>query len=200
MDKKPWLVTGALFLATVIVSTQISTVEISRAEEPAEQPTFVGVKKCKMCHKKETVGAQFRIWEESGHSGAYATLATPEAVEYGKARGIENPQTAPECLKCHSTAHALSAEALAASKITLEEGVSCESCHGAGSLYYKKKTMQGVTDGAIDATTVGLITPNEAVCVGCHNEESPAFEGFDLETYLEKIAHPRPEPEQVDAG
>ena len=157
-----------------------------------EDPQFMGVKKCKMCHKKVEEGEQFRLWEESKHSQAWNTLATDEAKAIAAEKGIENPQEADECLKCHVTAHGVAAELLATGH-AVEDGVGCESCHGAGGNYYKKKTMQAISDGEIEAESVGLITPSEEVCVGCHNEESPTFEGFDFEEASAKIAHPIPE-------
>jgi len=163
---------------------------------PATEFGYVGARKCKMCHKKEETGQQFQRWEESKHSKAFETLGSDKAAEYAAARDIKgSPQEAPECLRCHSTAFGMDPEALAASKITLAEGVSCESCHGPGSAYAKKKLMQRITDGEDDGAAYGLVIPSEEVCVGCHNEESPAFTGFDFDEFFEKIAHPRPSAE-----
>lgn len=153
----------------------------------------IGAAKCKMCHKKESSGAQYVKWQESAHSKAYETLGTPEAAKVAKENGIDgSPQEAAECMKCHSTAWGMSEEALAASKITLKEGVSCESCHGPGSAYWKKKTMQQIYEGALDGTTVGLVTVDKAVCITCHNEESPTFRAFDFDEAHTAIAHPVP--------
>jgi hypothetical protein len=38
----------------------------------------------------------------------------------------------------------------------------------------------------------GLRMPDEKVCTGCHNAESPTFKSFDFKTALAKIAHPNP--------
>ena len=169
------------------------------ADEAKSDFKYIGSMKCKICHKKESDGAQYTKWQSTGHAHAYETLGTPEAAEIAKARGISgSPQEAPECMKCHSTAWGMSAEALAASKITLEEGVSCESCHGPGSGYYKKKTMEKITAGTIDGTTLGLTMPTEAVCVACHNDESPGFKGFDFKEFFPKIAHPKPKQDAAD--
>ena len=72
------------------------------------------------------------------------------------------------------------------------QSVGCEVCHGAGDDYKKKKTMQGISDGTIDGATVGLIVPNEATCLGCHNSDSPSFTGFNFEERYKEIAHPKP--------
>lgn len=156
-----------------------------------EQRTFEGVARCRTCHRKAEEGDQFGIWEKSAHAQAYATLASEKALAIAKEKGIENPQTADECLKCHVTGHGVAAEFLG-SKYSIEDGVGCESCHGAGGDYYKKKTMEGVRSGEIEAASVGLVMPDSTTCTGCHNEESPTFESFDFDEMVKKIAHPIP--------
>ncbi|NNE09940.1 MAG: cytochrome C554 [Gemmatimonadetes bacterium] len=182
------------FLALAFIPPRAPNVSWAEDAE-AEKAEFTGVKKCKMCHKSEKQGEQFRIWTESKHSHAYETLGTPEAAEVAKAQGIKgNPQEAKECLRCHATAYEMTAEELASSKMTMEEGVSCESCHGAGSLYQSKKTMKALTAGEIEPASVGLLDPGEKTCIQCHNEESPNFPGFDYVKMYAKIAHPVPAP------
>jgi hypothetical protein len=158
----------------------------------AEDYEYTGLKKCSMCHKKDATGNQLAKWEAGPHAKAYETLATDEAKAAAKELGIENPQADPKCLKCHATAFSVMAD-LENQKITMEEGVSCEGCHGAGSGYYKKATMEGIAAGEIEAASVGLVVPDEATCKGCHNEESPTFKGFEFKEAVAKIAHPIPE-------
>jgi len=164
-----------------------------------DQRTFIGVARCKTCHRKPASGEQFRIWEESAHSKAYVTLASAEAKEIGAKKGIENPQTADACLKCHATGSGVAAEFLGP-KHDIADGVGCESCHGAGQDYYKKSTMVLIYKGELDPVSVGLVVPTEATCKGCHNEESPTFKGFNFEESWKKIAHPTPEGGSGDAG
>ena len=153
---------------------------------------YVGVTKCKMCHKKPEEGEQFKIWSESAHARAFETHGSEKAKAEAAKQGIEDPQAAPECLKCHATAFAVMDD-LANQKITLEEGVSCESCHGGGADYYKKKTMAAITAGELDGATVGLVKPTEETCVQCHTPEgNPFFKEFIFEERLAEIAHPRP--------
>ncbi len=158
----------------------------------AEDISYMGVKKCKMCHKKPAAGEQFRLWSESPHAQAFATLANEESAKIASEMGIDNPQEADECLKCHVTGHG---EGDLAAKILPENGVGCESCHGAGSAYYKKKTMKAIYAGEQDGAALGLTVIDEATCTACHNEESPTFKGFDYEERVKEIAHPVPEAE-----
>ena len=82
---------------------------------------------------------------------------------------------------------------LANQKITLEEGVSCESCHGAGGDYWKKSTMEGLFKGEIEPASVGFRMPDEETCRGCHNEKNPFHKEFDFAAAKAKIAHPYPD-------
>jgi hypothetical protein len=153
---------------------------------------YVGVAKCKTCHKTEAQGGQHPIWLEGPHAKAYEALASDKAKEIAKEKGIENAQKADECLKCHVTGHGAAAELLG-EKYAATDGVGCESCHGAGGDYYKKTTMVAVITGEIEAASVGLTLPNEKTCTACHNDKSPTFVEFDFEKMAAKIAHPIPE-------
>lgn len=164
----------------------------SEGEEQARE--FVGAGKCKTCHKSEKQGKQYPIWQESKHAKAYETLASDEAKAIAAEKGIDNPQAAGECLKCHIDAYGVDASLLG-KKYAKEEGVSCESCHGAGGDYWKKATMTAITAGELDGATVGLIKPTEKTCKKCHNEESPSYKPFNYEEMYAKIAHPVPAAE-----
>lgn len=164
----------------------------SEGDEPARE--FVGNSKCKTCHKSEKQGKQYPIWEESKHAKAYEVLASEEAKAIAAEKGIDNAQEAGECLKCHIDGYGVDASLLGA-KYVKEEGVGCESCHGAGGDYWKKATMQAITDGGLDGATVGLIKPDEMLCKKCHNEESPTYKEFNYDEMYAKIAHPVPPAE-----
>jgi len=154
----------------------------------AEEPTIIGVPKCKMCHKAKT-GDQFKIWSESKHAGAFETLKSEASLAIAAEKELGNPWEEPACLKCHTTQAFLGAELAAKTKYVIEEGVGCESCHGAGSAYKSKKVMKD-HDAAVAA---GLKLEGETYCVMCHNEESPTFKAFDFEARWAEIAHPIPE-------
>jgi hypothetical protein len=72
-------------------------------------------------------------------------------------------------------------------KIAAEK--QCESCHGPGSLYRKKKVMSD-RDKSVAA---GMWEPEKdaKICTACHNDESPTWDpakGFDHEARMEEIA------------
>ena len=149
---------------------------------------YIGANKCKTCHKKPKTGEQFKIWKEGPHADAYNMLSSEKALKVAKEKGIADPSKAEECLKCHSTYFKHKDQLDKKTKLTLEEGVSCESCHGPGSAYKKKKIMK---DQKL-AISKGLIIPNEKTCQKCHNENSPTMKEFDFEKAKDKIKHPRP--------
>jgi Cytochrome c554 and c-prime len=148
---------------------------------------YAGVKKCSICHKTPAQGEQFPKWQASKHSKAFETLGTPEAKEMALKLNVADPQKDGKCLKCHSTAYGHT-EAQVTQVIPLEEGVSCESCHGAGKDYLKLSVMKDVEA----AKAAGLNIPDEKTCLGCHNSENPFNKPFNYQERLEKIKHSIP--------
>jgi Cytochrome c554 and c-prime len=166
----------------------------------AAEHEYVGVAKCKTCHKKEAIGDQYGKWLDSKHSKAFKTLGTDKAKQWAAKAGVKDPQNDGACVRCHVTAYKVPAE-LVSAKFDRTEGVQCESCHGPGKDYRKKKIMMD-RDAAI---ANGLVIPDEKVCVTCHNDKSPAWDparytkadgtktGFDFKQAAAAIAHPVPE-------
>ncbi len=158
------------------------------------EPKYVGASKCKTCHKKELIGDQYGKWEKSAHAKAYQTLESDKAKQIAADKGISSaPHEADECLECHATAHGLSASQVAGKPLDVKDGVQCESCHGPGSDYKKKKTM---ADHAA-AVAAGLWEPGKdaSICTKCHNERSPTWDpavGFDFEARKKEIEHKIP--------
>lgn len=195
MKRFTWLavillgVTTALWLGgqvTAVAQDQAAPKEV--AKEAAKVHGFLGVQECKTCHTAEAKGAQFPKWEASKHAQAYKALLTDQAKQISATKGIkEAPEKAPQCLKCHVTGYGAKAELLGP-KYTVEEGVGCESCHGAAADWKKlhSKDVPG-------ATAAGMIKPSdEKMCKTCHNEESPTYKVFNHAEALAKITHPLP--------
>lgn len=158
-----------------------------------DKHTFIGVKKCGMCHKKDAIGEQLKIWKDSKHANAFETLQTAEADKIATEKGFKTKAVeTPECLVCHATGYDLDASMLG-KKFKIEEGIQCESCHGAGSSYKSKKTMKDHAKAIAKGLTE--YKDNEAIkaqCETCHNEKSPTFKPFDFEKRWAEIAHPIP--------
>jgi len=153
--------------------------------------TYVGAETCGMCHKSEKQGSQLSIWKASAHSKAYEVLKTAEADSIAKAKGLStNAVLSEACLKCHVSGYNINAS-LKTAKFKMEDGVQCETCHGAGSAYKDMKIMK---DKNL-AIQKGLIVPDklEEFCVSCHNNESPTFVKMDINEAWDKIKHNIPQ-------
>ena len=170
----------------------------------AAERNFVGAKKCKVCHGKELMGDQHAAWRMGPHGQAFTSLYTTRASEIAKRMGLSTAaNTSPECLSCHSTADRID-QARAAYEVKREDGVQCESCHGPGHEYRKKKIMSDRKKS--EAAGLWRADRDPSICVKCHNADSPTFDenrytladgshaGFDFEQARERIAHPIPEP------
>lgn len=153
----------------------------------AAQHKYVGVAKCRLCHMNAKLGGDnYNAWKASRHAHAYETLATEPAKAKAKELNIADPQTSERCVKCHVTAYGVDA-ALVGPTVKNEDGIGCERCHGAGSDYMSLEVMRDRKA----AVAKGLVVPDEKLCRGCHNEESPFYKPFDYKTFVEKIAHPK---------
>ncbi len=183
MKKAIIVVLGAVFALTLL------TTHVSAQKDQAK---YIGEKKCNVCHKSAKRGNQQKVWMEGPHSKAYEVLATEEAKAAAKKVGVEgNPQESPKCLKCHVTAYEEPASVKEAS-LTMEEGISCEACHGPGSLYKSLKVMKAMYEGTQDFAAVGAIEPTAETCKKCHNSESPTYKEMDFAAAMQTIAHPVP--------
>lgn len=178
-------------------------------EARAAVPSYIGVKACSKCHKKKKEGEQLGIWKKSEHAKAYRTLAGEKAKKQAAQLGVAgDPQQAAACLVCHTTAFGAPANRLK-KRFKMEDGVQCETCHGAGSKYKKKKTMKLISkergpDKKGDSPTAGktgLVIPDENTCKTCHAKETkrngqvfknPSYKAFDFKEMYEKIKHEKP--------
>ena len=152
---------------------------------------YIGAEKCKTCHNKPASGDQYVKWAASKHAKALASLSSQASKDYAKKNGIADASKEPKCLKCHTTFDYV-AENLR-SGITAAEGVSCESCHGPGSVYKSPVIMRNKKQ----AMANGLVEPKSELCVKCHNKENPFFKEFNYEAAKAKITHPDPTRKKV---
>jgi hypothetical protein len=173
------MVNKSLFLAMCLIFLAGTTIT-------AQDFQYIGAAKCKMCHNKPATGEQFKIWSEGPHANAMKSLSSEQSMAIAKEKGIADPTTDPSCIKCHSTYGSID-QALNMG-VKMDEGVSCETCHGPGSKYKSNAIMKS-REKSIEN---GLIIPDEKLCKECHNEESPTYKGFNYEEALKQIAHPNP--------
>ena len=132
---------------------------------------YVGVNKCKMCHLK-----QYKAWQETKHASALVFLQKADAkaaADMAARLKVELKGPAAQndaCVTCHVTGFKLAGGYPAAdsAKTAGVSNVTCESCHGPGSLHVaaamadKKKLINKA------------VTAN--MCTQCHTAVmSPAF-------------------------
>jgi len=113
---------------------------------------------------------EYTIWAgQDKHSRAYAVLSNPVSVRMGEILGIGPPSKADKCLACHALNER--PEMRAQTFQTIEDGVSCESCHGPAVGWLGPHTLKNQTHeqniklGMYD--TRDLVKRSER-CLSCH--------------------------------
>ena len=175
----------------------------ARQADKPKPNRYMGADTCKACHANDDSGNQFKVWSGMGHAQAYARLATEEAKAVAEKLGIEDPQKADQCLRCHATAWGEPEENVKKG-FKFEDGVSCESCHGPGENHRKarlKAMMSGEAAEGYSTVPEGeiIVAPTHATCLRCHNKDNPTFESFCYFTYRDKIRHLDPRKPRTEA-
>jgi hypothetical protein len=153
---------------------------------------YVGAMACKGCHNLPTKGKQFDKWAASKHAIAYKTLASEASKALATKMDIADSQKSDKCLPCHITGYGV-ADSLKGAKYLIDEGVTCEACHGPGEKY---KTMNIMKDKAL-AMKNGLIEPTKELCITCHNKQSPTYKEFKFEEAVKAIDHSYPKKQET---
>lgn len=173
--------------------TIVAQVVATRPSLGDEQYSYVGSKKCKMCHMKS-----HKTWAKTEMGMAFNTLKPGEAKEAKEKHNLDVDKDYTReaaCVKCHTTGYGQEGgyvmpdlddkKAVRAAK--KREGVGCESCHGPGSEYVKvfKEIMMSSRKYKVEELyAVGLRKIEESTCTACHNDESPTVDSgtpFDFE-------------------
>jgi len=177
---------------TTKAETEADTAKKEAAKEDTTKVVhkYIGTAKCKMCHNAEKKGKIYDKWAATKHATAYPTLANEQSKGIATKMGIKDAQKDKKCLKCHVTGY----EQPTTDKYSMEEGVTCEACHGPGEHYWSMKVMQNKEL----AVKNGLVEPTEELCVACHNKESPTYKAFKYEEAYKLVEHHPPPPEKKE--
>ena len=160
------------FLALLSAAATLAVLEATPASAgPAAK--FIGVGSCSTssCHGGKTTGNEMKVWSEKDpHATAFEKLSEEKGVKIAKAVGVEAPEEDEACLGCHATAGKEPA-ARREKTALFEDGVGCESCHGAGSVYKDEKHQKdhawAVANGMIDISSKDV---RKATCDTCHGK------------------------------
>lgn len=178
---------ASIVLLAIVVFAFVLPVQVS-----AQPYGYEGSSVCGTCHKTEKQGSQLKIWQESAHANAYKTLQTPEADKVAMAKYNKKAVDSPGCLKCHTSGYDADKKLIGA-KFKVEDGVQCETCHGAGSAYKTLKIMKSKEESIKNGLVIWKNDAEiKAACVKCHNPESPTYKEFNFDKMWAKIAHPVP--------
>lgn len=160
--------------------------------------SYVGTGSCSSsnCHgsvnpRKATnvLQNEYYTWSKyDRHAKAYAILLEADAKKIAHNLGTSSPEKDPLCLRCHATY--VADEKMKGEKYRIEDGVTCESCHGAGSGWLSSHAISGAThkknveNGLKDLDS---LSARAGTCLECHY-------GSDNQTVNHKLygaGHPR---------
>jgi hypothetical protein len=168
----------------VMTTQDTAAVKDTTKQETKVVHKYIGTAKCKMCHNSEAKGKIYDKWVATGHANAYKTLLNEQSIAIAKKMGIDDTSKSDKCLRCHVAGY----KEPSADKYTMEEGVTCEACHGPGSDYWTMKIMQNKKT----AMANGLVEPSEELCVKCHNKDSPTYKPFKYADAYKLVEHHAP--------
>jgi hypothetical protein len=148
---------------------------------------FIGAAGCQSSSCHGGAGAkrsQFLTWiKEDFHSRAYAVLVTARSARMAETLGLPAAQTSNRCTICHSPLQGVEPARLAKTA-QVDEGVSCESCHGAAGQWLRGHTRKDwtyPTDIGAGMRDLRNFYVRANTCVACHQ---------NLEADLLAAGHP----------
>jgi hypothetical protein len=150
MNPKRAAAAAAAFAAVlaVLVGTRIFA--------QGEGAGYAGPKRCKKCHLKEHKGM-----EGEGHAHAFSVL---KEEDWGRT----DERTKKACLACHTTGYGRPTGFVSAAATPELAGVSCEACHGPGSVHAGREKTENERIKAAGGD-LGIRRSDGGACLFCHN-------------------------------
>jgi len=162
------------------------------AQHPARPPLpyrssdkSMGVVTCAsaLCHgsvepfkESNVLQTEYVTWSRvDKHARAYKVLFNERSARIAKNLGLGNAYAEKICLDCHT--HNI-ATARRGARFQLDDGVSCEACHGPSERWLSKHAEEGATHaGNRDAGLYPTDDPVERarLCLSCHFGNSDRF-------------------------
>lgn len=151
---------------------------LSRAD-PKVPHRFMGTGSCSSsnCHGSvaprkgsNVLQNEYYTWSKhDAHSRAYTALTRPDAQRMARHLHLGDPTKVKLCLDCHTTY--VADTSLRGERYSMEDGVSCESCHGPAESWLSSHAATGATheqnlsQGLLDTLS---LEKRAALCLSCH--------------------------------
>lgn len=172
---------GAALLGAVLLIAAATALLVNAATAaPPAQSRFEGVASCAgtTCHgRMEADGAIVRQdelmrWQEpstpgGAHSRAFAILSSRRSRQIAATLGLGDPTGAPACLGCHATP----ADGGQGRRFLVDDGVSCEACHGPAAGWIASHYAVGANHAdnvARGMTPLDRAETRAGLCLDCH--------------------------------
>ena len=136
------------FIPIGFISLVFALALISKASAEPEEALFVGAKACESCHSDQY--ASFMSNSNKAHSWKSLSKMLPKLT----------PSEQSDCFACHTTGYGKSGGFESLEKTPHLANLSCESCHGPGSVHVESGDKNDI-----------LCTPDVKSCTICHNAE-----------------------------
>jgi hypothetical protein len=212
-DNRAALRLGRAALAIALVALHVcAQTPAQRAEERSAPPLpynaadkSVGVVNCSsgLCHgsvqrfkDSSVLQTEYVTWSRvDKHARAFQVLANEQSKRIASNLGIADPAASKACLDCH--AHNVPA-ARRGERFRLEDGVSCEACHGPAGRWLAAHLEEGSTHaGNLASGLYDSVDPvaRARLCLSCHFGNADRFVthrmmaaghprlGFELDTF-----------------
>ncbi len=139
------------------------------------QPKFLGSQSCSTsgCHGGAgEISRQFTVWSQRDfhHQRPVATLTTARSERIADVLKIKDPTTSDRCTACHAPVQTIPAGRKTAD-FKIEEGVSCENCHGPAEKWIRSHTRTDYTHEmrvASGMRDLKNLYVRANTCVACH--------------------------------
>ena len=163
---------------------------------------FQGPKVCQECHEEE-----YKVWERSVHGTGFRTIHRRKDVSakdiLAAEGGEKNIRKNDTCLLCHFTPSQASFDA----PTNINAGPSCETCHGASSIWMpihsdyggkevkkEQETKEHKQERILASSDAGMIWPSQLFdiaenCMFCHGMTNEEYDARTLKNMIE-AGHP----------
>lgn len=160
--------TQLIFLGLVCITSA------SFADDSPHRVMGVGSCAASNCHGGITakttgpiLGNEFVTWyKHDRHAKSYLTLHSPESKRIAFHLGLGQAHEEKLCLGCHTTQASHTGE-----RYRIDDGVGCESCHGASEKWLPAHTAQDAThesNVALGLVDLKNLATRSSVCASCH--------------------------------